>query len=252
MENCSFSLKHYDELMALIKQSRYRTIFFNEATFSKREIIIRHDIDTNLVRALDLASIENRYGIRSTWFLWLGSPFYNIFEKSHSDVIKAILAMGHQIGLHFNENEHDISRRNDLTYLIKKEADILELAFDTKINAVSFHMPSEAVLKGEYRLGDSYCYAYHDDFFRKYKYISDSSMRWREGCLCKHLEEEDGKPIQVLIHPLWWQESTLTRKNIIDNLIDYKQKKLLSDLEIAAPFYKEDIAHESKEQKYGK
>ncbi len=47
----------------------------------KRYLILRHDVDFSVDRALELAKIENNYGISSTYFFLLHSDFYNIFEK---------------------------------------------------------------------------------------------------------------------------------------------------------------------------
>jgi len=237
MGNCSFSLEHYKDLMHMVVDNNYQPVFFNEAALGGREIIFRHDIDIDLAGALNFARIENEYNIKATYFIWLSSPFYNIFEPSNREAINSILKMGHQIGLHFYEGDYDLEEQSDLTPYIRRETGILELAFQTKIHAVSFHIPSKSLLQGEYQFNREFINTYHEDFFKKCKYISDSSMHWREGCLCKLLERGTVERIQVLMHPLWWQYNSLSRDMIMGKYSEYKKQKFYKDLSIVAPFY---------------
>jgi hypothetical protein len=39
-----------------------------------------------------------------------------------------------------------------------------------------------------------------------FKYLSDSNGRWREGCVCGHLEEYER--LCVLTHGWWWFETS--------------------------------------------
>lgn len=77
---CSFTMEHYKEICELISNSSYRSIFFDEA-YDKEEnvIILRHDVDQSLESSLELAKIEEEKGLKSVYFIWLTSPFYNNF-----------------------------------------------------------------------------------------------------------------------------------------------------------------------------
>lgn len=237
MDNCVFSLEHYDYLMNMIVNNKYQPVFFNEATFSGKEILLRHDIDLDLISALNIAQIENSHNIRSTFFIWLSSPFYNILEPLNRDAINSILRMGHQIGLHFYEGDYDLNIGSDLTSYVKKEAEFLEMIFQTKVHAVSFHIPSKAILLGEYKLSKEFINTYHEDFFKKIKYTSDSSMHWREGCLCKLLESGTAERIQALMHPIWWQQNNFPKHEIMDKYSESKKQKFYKELCAVAPFY---------------
>lgn len=80
---CNFTIKHYEEICNIIANSQYKVSFFNNCSSDFRNILIlRHDVDQSLEQSLKIAIIENRYNIKSTFFLWLSSPFYNIFEKN--------------------------------------------------------------------------------------------------------------------------------------------------------------------------
>jgi|GEM_PF-1765112 len=69
--------------------------------------LIRHDVDGDLVAALDMAKLEAAYSISSTYFLLHTAPYYAITtdgvtrrnEESVS-IYKEIEALGHEIGIH--------------------------------------------------------------------------------------------------------------------------------------------------------
>ena len=33
-------------------------------------------------------------------------------------------------------------------------------------------------------------------------FVSDSSRKWRNGCICEHLRAQAG--LHILLHPVWW------------------------------------------------
>ena len=78
---CSFTKDHYEDICKLILNSSYRNIFNEKHSEKEKVLLLRHDMDQSLEISLVLAKIEKSYGIKSTYFIWLTSPFYNIFEK---------------------------------------------------------------------------------------------------------------------------------------------------------------------------
>lgn len=225
---CDFSFHHYNELMMKINEKKYKSIFFHEED-SGKVILIRHDVDQDLKSSLELGKIEKKNGLKSTFFLWINSPFYNIFEVENRTIIKNLIEMGHEIGLHFDETAYDISSVSDINKYILKECDIINNYFDINIKTVSFHRPSKAVLDGDVQL-DGLVNTYSDKYFNKFKYISDSRGIWREGCLCNLLDNQNYNKIQVLMHPIWWGNVHMENNDRIIKYIDNKVKKLEMNL----------------------
>ena len=64
---------------------------------------MRHDIDFSLKKALEFAEVEQEQKIRSTYFVLLTTDMYNAMSKEAGQKIRAIMKMGHEIGLHFDE-----------------------------------------------------------------------------------------------------------------------------------------------------
>ena len=186
---CNFTLKHYEEICNTIAKSQYEVCFFNNYLSDYKNILIlRHDIDQSLEQSLKIAAIENKYNIKSTFFLWLRSPFYNIFEKNYTDIIYNIIKLGHQIGLHFDESVYKIENEIDLNEYVDEEVNIIKSFFHLDIYAVSMHRPSKWLLNNDIKL-DKYINTYGKRFFKEFKYFSDSRRQWKEGCICNKIDE---------------------------------------------------------------
>lgn len=225
MDTCDFSYKHYNDILFDMLNENYKIVDFNNCNSYEREIIVRHDIDLDLKKALEMARIEKNAGIRANYFFWLTSPFYNIFDYDNSLIIKDIIKLGHNVGIHFNEGIYNCSNEEQLEEFIMREISMFDIYFEYKPNIVSFHMPRKELLNNNFKFSE-FINTYHNKFFTQYKYLSDSEMRWREGCVCKKLKSHGYNKIQVLVHPIWWSDNNDSSSEIINKFIRYKNMKL--------------------------
>jgi hypothetical protein len=184
-----------------------------------------------------MAMIEKKYEIKSTFFIWLSSPFYNVFEKEYSDIIFKIIKLGHKIGLHFDEYSYKISNETDLNHFIEKEVGILNNYFNLNIDVISMHRPSKWILDNDIRL-NKYINSYSKKYLKEFKYISDSRMQWREGCVCKKITSEIYPKLHLLLHPIWWVEKEKNFDSKLTQFIIKKDYKIKSDLEKNISTYK--------------
>lgn len=242
MSACDFTYTHYEEILNKIEQTDYRVIFFNESNSHDHELILRHDVDVDLESAYKLALIENRHKIRATYFVLIRSPFYNIFDRSNSDLIKGILDMGHQIGLHFDEAYYGVSDAECIIKNVASEVQVLKDSFGANIFAVSFHRPSPFILQSDIRLSHNLINTYDRNFTKAFKYISDSRRLWKDGCLChcfeKNSDEYPNPKIQALVHPLWWTEKSRSAQDTLENLLLKKLKTIDNELKNNIQIYK--------------
>ena len=236
--NCNFTLKHYEEICNIIAKSQYKVCFFNNCSSDFRNILIlRHDVDQSLEQSIKIAMIENRYNVKSTFFLWLRSPFYNIFEKKYSDIIYEIISLGHQVGLHFDESSYKIENKIDLNRFINKEINIIETYFGIKIYSISMHRPSKWLLNNDIKL-DKYINTYEKRFFKDFKYLSDSRRQWKEGCICNKIDINKYNKLHILFHPFWWVDENVDFNKRIFNFIKEKKQKIDLDLSNNIDIYK--------------
>ncbi len=218
-----FNMGGYSGFLETALRSGYKFIAFNEKDeFSDSKFcLLRHDIDADLNAALQMAKAEQALGIKSTYFLMLRSPVYNIFGRANNDFVEQIISLGHEIGLHYDEGYYP-KDSNDLNVLVNREAEIMNLAFGKKIKVVSFHQPGEQVLNNSIQL-TNFLNTYDKKEFEDIFYLSDSNMVWKGETPWELFSKATHPKVQLLIHPMWWvgkgNENTqeLWNKALIDN-----------------------------------
>ncbi len=112
-EATSYNCKGMDPtgIFAELSGSRYRTVTFDEIARNgvdpKRvNVLVRHDIDHSMLSSADLGALAAANGVRSTFFVHLGSGFAAAMSTSgqytrNPDLLprlKALQSMGHEIG----------------------------------------------------------------------------------------------------------------------------------------------------------
>jgi len=97
MSNIDFTFAKYTDLCKTIVDAGYSTLtftqFFSLHNMAEQVIILRHDVDRKPERALQIAKIENSFGIRSTYYFRKNE---DVFKPA---MINEIVNMGHEIGL---------------------------------------------------------------------------------------------------------------------------------------------------------
>lgn len=203
---CDFSFKHYQEIIQMLKKQNYRFCFFNEKPNPQiKQVYWRHDVDLCLKKALKIAEIERKNQIRATYFIRLQSPFYNIFSDQAQKLILKINQLGHQLGLHFEENISTNRQKIQINQKVKKNLQILKTHF--KIGqAISFHRPHPKLRNKKFK---NFISTYEPAFFSQTKYLSDSRGYWQENCPCQWLGSRKlPNNVQILTHPVWWSRSS--------------------------------------------
>jgi hypothetical protein len=203
-----FTTSHYRELCNL-STKHYAVVDYCSIPWGKRFVLWRHDLDFSLNRGLALARIENEIGIKATYFLNIHSEFYNLAETNQHKIVKEILELGHDIGLHFYAGFFDEITEDKLHDLIAREAEYLEWLFNVKPVAFSFHNPVESTLEFDADTYGGLLNCYSKRFKTEVSYCSDSNGYWRFRRLYDVLNEGIDPCLQILTHPGWWQEVPL-------------------------------------------
>lgn len=242
-----FTVEHYRDLLKLAKQ-QYEFKHYTSKRHSLNDILWRHDIDFSLNRALVLARIEAQENVSATYFLNLRSDFYNCMEYTQLKTIDEILSLGHQVGLHFDATENEVTSEEKLENKLILEANIFRSILGVEVKVFSFHNPQAEHLyfdKHMYAgLINTYSRVYRDD----YEYCSDSNGYWRHERLYDKLSKAQKKPLQVLTHPGWWLDQKLpprqrilraaygrascTMRNYDKNLAMHNRESRLGDAQI--------------------
>ncbi len=178
--------------------------FKNYLNWDEKEktVILRHDVDYSLKKAVLMSQIEKKMSVHGTYFVLLSTNFYNVHSKESRKYISHIIKNGGCIGLHFDEMQYDISNEEEMKEYVYEEIEILSNIIDTKVNVVSMHRPSEKILSGNIQFS-GVINSYSDTFFHKMKYLSDSRRHWRENI---NEAMEKYERLHILTHPFWYME----------------------------------------------
>lgn len=76
-----FTYQGYAGMILSLQQNGYEISDYHNWQYVERPAILRHDIDNSPEKALQLAKLEKKLSVRSTYFVLLTSDFYNVFSK---------------------------------------------------------------------------------------------------------------------------------------------------------------------------
>jgi hypothetical protein len=219
-EFADFTEAGYREILRLAR-SHYRFAPYGD-TGADKHVLWRHDIDVSMQRAFCLAEIEAEEGCRATYFLFLRCPFYNLLNELAQNVGRRIVALGHDIGLHFDPTQYEPRlSRTALIDAVAAERDLLAREFGKAPVAVSFH--NFSVLEGPMPDDDLLCglvNAYSKRLRDSYGYVSDSNCVWLHRRLKGVLEVAEEERLQVLTHPECWTPEAMAPRQRIQRAID--------------------------------
>jgi len=203
IQSDNFSLELYEQTLRKAQALDYAfpTVSQLKDGFSRfpRFLLLRHDIDSSPRYALQMARLEHRLGIRSSFYVLMHSVHYNPAAPPHWDALREIIELGFEVGLHY-ETDFFEQRKLDPLQGVLRDVATLEQILHTEIRSVSQHRPASNSFLEE--LNKYYVDAYNHDLINNVLYISDSGFKWRGKSLLEVLGNFDR--IHALIHPLTW------------------------------------------------
>lgn len=213
-----FTYDSYKALLQKLKDHGYRIADYESWRQMDRCVILRHDVDNDVQKAVEMAEFERAQGVASTYFVLLTSNFYNVFSKETSQALKKMADCGHAIGLHFDEVRYpELAGDPDgIRQKIVEEAQLLGRAAGCKVNTVSMHRPSKEILEADLQI-PGIINSYGKTFFKDFKYVSDSRRRWREP-VEEIVESEQYERLHVLTHAFWYNQREM---NLHDSVAGY-------------------------------
>lgn len=212
-----FTYSAYRELLSLLKAEQYRFCGYFDYEGSDKRVILRHDIDYSVERAVKMAELEHNEGVKSTYFVLLRTDFYNPASRRIQDMLRQIHALGHEVGLHFDEVAHSGCAPEDLPRLIQQEADLLGDLCGLPIRCFSMHRPNQLTLAKDLKV-EGLVNSYGQEFFRNFKYLSDSRRNWREPVV-DIIQSGEYNQLHILTHAFWYGEQEETIRDAVKGYI---------------------------------
>jgi hypothetical protein len=215
-----FTYDEYAELLTRIKHERENVCFGELADSSSLDgysglFILRHDVDLSIEAALEMARLEAEWGVRATYFLLLSCEHYNLFSEDYSEAPRQLIALGHEVGLHYNVRAMAKRAHEDLLPELEMEAGILSALAKQPVRSIAMHLPS---LLGDdpFAEGSSFVNAYDKRFTRDIAYFSDSCGAWRNSAFEAFRTNQIPRRLQLLVHPFFWHQDPGDRSDRLD------------------------------------
>jgi hypothetical protein len=238
-----FTWNQYLDLLNKLKQDKFIVMPINEMrnTFDVSKVVVglRHDIDFNPFKALEMSKIEKDNGIRSTYYILATADYYGYFNlsgvvrnRSMSRLYKELYNNGAEIGIHndlltvmisdkldpFVFNQNELSYYDSLNIPIYGTAahgsQIAKVSVPNYMIFSDFAKVDSVLYEGKkYPMGQhslkEYGFEYEANFINFNIYFSDSRGKWNDpagfnGILTKLDSCKPGDRIQILAHPDWW------------------------------------------------
>ncbi|MBI3819774.1 MAG: hypothetical protein HY286_13850 [Planctomycetes bacterium] len=202
MNEHPYTLDHYIHILSRANAEGYKIKRLRDLIDSprpERYLLIRHDVDITPWAALEMAELEASRATATSYYFRLHSNTYNLLTAPVADAVRAILRLGHEVGLHY-EPGYFIERGLDPAAGVRRDINIFEDFIGEKTATIAQHQPAEGPRL--LNISDRHRCAYEPEFVREIKYFADSGFHWREGCICTKLGVHPR--IHTLIHPHSW------------------------------------------------
>lgn len=224
-----FTYLAYEKLIKQLKDKGYKFCDYTNYIGENKAVILRHDVDTSLNKALEMARLENSLGVSAYYFVLLSTDFYNINSEKSLKILKEIRQLGGRIGLHFDEKKYNLKSKEDYIKYVNYELDILSRVLEEKIDVVSMHRPSKDFLEMDLEI-PNIVNSYQKKFFNDFKYVSDSRMNWREN-VEEIIDSEKYSQLHILTHPFWYSEKIESMEEKLEKFLKLATKERYESLE---------------------
>jgi hypothetical protein len=206
----SFTFREYEELL-VETLSRFKVggydLLKKIDSLGVPLAIFRHDIDMSPEAALQIAKIEAKHNVKTSYTVLLGGAHYNPFEKATNRLLNEIVELGHDVGLHFPCQDYEMNSESEFVAKLAQEAKQLSYILSGKrVNFFSYHDPTQFALSLDSPYYAAMLNAYSGLIRNAFEYSSDSNGFWRHRDW-KSLLAEYPKNIHLLTHPEWWSEN---------------------------------------------
>jgi len=174
-----FSPQKYTELLrSLKKQSFSFQTFQNQLQYPEKKVmILRHDVDLLPQNSLEIAKIENKFGIKGSYY------FRAVPESWDEKIISEISSLGHEIGYHY---ENLTTCKGNYELAIKDfEINLEKLRKLASVKTICMHGSplskwdsKELWTKYNYKNFGIIGEPYFDINFNDVFYLTDTGRRW--------------------------------------------------------------------------
>lgn len=176
-----FTISTYQHLLTALQSRGYSFVTFHQyvagLTKDEKWVVLRHDVDDRPENSLRMSRLQAEHNIRGTYY------FRMVKQSFDEEIIKAIAAMGHEIGFHYETMD---SQKGNVEKAYREFCQQLEIFRDiAEINTISMHgsplspYDNREIWKHhDYRQLGIVGEPYFDLDFNRVFYLTDTGRRW--------------------------------------------------------------------------
>ena len=197
-----FTVAGYKALLEEFLKRGYQVKRFADSEPDRKHLVLRHDLDMSVQAALPIARVERELNVVATYFVLMRSEMYNPLSLRSLRTLGDLAKLGHETGVHLDASLYgdDIAA---LDQVAARECIALETLTGQPVKILSFHRPAPSV-QGLDRTIAGRHHTYEPKYFHEMGYCSDSRGGWHHGHPLEHLAVTEGRALQLLTHPIWW------------------------------------------------
>ena len=173
-----FIYKEWDNICRELYRNGYisntaESIINRSMIFQDQFITLKHDVETNPKKALELARIESNYGHKGSYYIQV----YLLYRKRNLSILKEIQKLGHEVSYHHDVMDYSKGNIEDANKIFSEN---LKLFQNNGFPIKTICQHGNPMVK---RVG----YTSNRDFFRndnirsKYKDIFDIMVNYRDN-----------------------------------------------------------------------
>ncbi|MDD5570382.1 MAG: hypothetical protein PHD97_04410 [Bacteroidales bacterium] len=177
-----FTFVKYKQLIKTIQEHNYQLMSYEEYAgnsfgINDKIVIVRHDVDRSPINALKTAEIENKLGLKCTYY-------FRVVKESYDEtIIKKIVQLGHEIGYHYEDLL--LANGNPEKAISLFENNLNKLSEFYKIKTICMHGSPRSKIDNrdiwknyDYKKYKILAEPYIDLNFSEVFYITDASRKW--------------------------------------------------------------------------
>ena len=176
-----FTLNSYLQLLSALQSRGFSFFTFHDyaakQTKGEKWVILRHDVDNRPENSLRMATLQANLNLRGTYY------FRMVKQSFDERIIKAVAAMGHEIGFHYETMD---SQKGNVEKAYREFCQQLEIFRDVvPVTTISMHgsplspYDNREIWKHyDYRQLGIVGEPYFDLDFNRVLYLTDTGRRW--------------------------------------------------------------------------
>jgi hypothetical protein len=201
-----FDLDEYSALLKALDEVGYRFALVAELPrlTGEHHVLLRHDVDLDPPSVIAMAEREAALEIQATYYVPLTQHF-NVLSLAHRDAIRALVELGHEIGLHMRT--YPSMQAKALDHL-QRELDILSAVSEAPVRTLCMHQPHRGH-SDPFRSLPGLVHPHDPQLQEGLVYVSDSCRAWRDNSLLSAFSAQRARRMLLNLHPELWLEGSV-------------------------------------------